>query len=105
MMFGSFWAAHLSGYEKLQLTGDEIDTVKRTMLWIVDNTWRQHPNGFWQHAYASAVDLSEHNWGDGGIGDQGLAGLEPIADTPKANEILKWARMQPGHHRWYPQRP
>ncbi len=105
MMFGSFWTAHLSGYENLRLTRDEINTVRSTMLWIVDNTWRQNSDGSWQHAYASAVDLSEHNWGGGGIGDQGLAGLEAIADTPRAAQILAWARAQPGHHRWFPQRP
>jgi len=104
MMFGAFWAAHLSGHEKLRLTNDEINTVRRTMTWIVNNTWRQNPDRSWQHAYASAVDLSEHNWGGAGIAEQGLAGLEAIIDIPRAIQILVWAGKQPGVDRWFPRR-
>ncbi len=105
LMFGHFWAAHLSGYEALRLTDDEVNTVKLTATWLVDNTWRKNPNGSWNHAYASAVDLSEHSWGGGGISLQGVAGLEPVAaDSERAKEILAVMSFGP-FYRWYPQRP
>jgi hypothetical protein len=105
MLFGHIWACHLSGYPELKLTEDELTTVDLTTKWLVDNCWRwNEQEGRWQGSYASAVDLSEHVWTDPGTSAQGLAGLEPIKDYPRAAQILSNSGVA-DMDRWYPQRP
>ena len=105
MFFGHVWAAHLSGYPELELTMDERNTVMLTMDWLTDNTWRQLSDGSWNHAYATAVDLTDHHWGDFGIAAQSIAGLECISEHPRAKLILAWFSQSAEADRWYPVRP
>ena len=80
---------------------------RRLRLQPAAGPWRRWnaEEGRWQSSYASAVDLSEHVWTDFGTSAQGLAGLEPIADYPRAAEIIADALKNPEGHRWIVQRP
>ena len=110
MFFGHVAACHLSGYETLQLTEDELLTATKSMRWFVDNCWQQQADGSWQSPYASASDLTVHAWsGDPGIFGQGIAGLELVKDYPKAKKILDWWKGTTDEwhppDRWMPRRP